>query len=209
MTSRSTASTASGRNATGHHVPGGFVNGGVPAPGSDVSTYAAVLLQDSRLPDQALLADLYSDPQVQVIDHRTSLLSQWRQILPVPSPQELTEPLRWAYYPWRRTLVSVLGPIAFRRLRLDRNRNKITAAEQQDMGRLVIGVVGLSAGHAIAHTLAMEGLCQLLRIADFDSVELSNLNRIPATVFGSPDVVVGGLRVGRMLVHEGMSRVGR
>ena len=182
------------------------MNGGVPAPGSDVSTYAAVLLQDSRLPDQALLADLYSDPQVQVIDHRTSLLSQWRQILPVPSPQELTEPLRWAYYPWRRTLVSVLGPIAFRRLRLDRNRNKITAAEQQDMGRLVIGVVGLSAGHAIAHTLAMEGLCRLLRIADFDTVELSNLNRIPATVFdlGINKAVVAARRIAELDPYLGV-----
>ena len=182
------------------------MNGGVPAPGSDVSTYAAVLLQDSRLPDQALLADLYSDPQVQVIDHRTSLLSQWRQILPVPSPQELTEPLRWAYYPWRRTLVSVLGPTAFRRLRLDRNRNKITAAEQQDMGRLVIGVVGLSTGHAIAHTLAMEGLCRLLRIADFDTVELSNLNRIPATVFdlGINKAVVVARRIAELDPYLGV-----
>ena len=176
------------------------MNGGVPAPGSDVSTYAAVLLQDSRLPDQALLADLYSDPQVQVIDHRTSLLNQWRQILPVPNPQEFTEPLRWAYYPWRRTLVSVLGPKAFRRLRLDRNRNKITAAEQQDMGRLVIGVVGLSAGHAIAHTLAMEGLCRLLRLADFDTVELSNLNRMPATVLdlGINKAVVAARRIAEL-----------
>jgi len=130
-----------------------------------------------------VLADLHSDPQVEVIDHRTLLLAQWNQILPGPSKLELTEPFRWAYYPWRRTLVTVLGPNAFHRLRLDRNRNKITAAEQQEMGRLAIGVVGLSAGHAIAHTLAMEGLCRLLRLADFDSVELSNLNRMPATVF--------------------------
>ena len=130
-----------------------------------------------------MLADLHSDPQVEVIDHRTLLLAQWNQILPGPSKLELTEPFRWAYYPWRRSLVTVLGPNAFHRLRLDRNRNKITAAEQQEMGRLAIGVVGLSAGHAIAHTLAMEGLCRLLRLADFDSVELSNLNRMPATVF--------------------------
>ncbi|PRC45086.1 hypothetical protein C6A85_96930, partial [Mycobacterium sp. ITM-2017-0098] len=48
---------------------------------------------------------------------------------------------------------------------------------------LRIGVVGLSVGHAVAHTLAMQGLCGELRLADFDDLELSNLNRVPATVF--------------------------
>jgi nitroreductase len=43
-------------------------------------------------------------------------------------------------------------------------------------------VAGLSAGHVIAHTLAAEGLCGELRLADFDHLELSNLNRVPASV---------------------------
>jgi hypothetical protein len=41
----------------------------------------------------------------------------------------------------------------------------------------------LSVGHVIAHTLAAQGLCGELRLADFDELELSNLNRVPATVF--------------------------
>ena len=45
-----------------------------------------------------------------------------------------------------------------------------------------IGVVGLSVGHVIAHTLAAQGMCGELRLADFDRIELSNLNRVPATV---------------------------
>ncbi len=44
-------------------------------------------------------------------------------------------------------------------------------------------MIGLSVGHAIAHTLVLEGLCGEIRLADFDSIDLSNLNRIPATVF--------------------------
>ena len=79
------------------------------------------------------------------------------------------------------------GPQSFRRLRLDRNRNKITSAEQDRFGRLTIGIVGLSVGHSIAHTLALEGLCGRLRLADNDRIELSNLNRIPATVLGHRD----------------------
>ena len=41
----------------------------------------------------------------------------------------------------------------------------------------------MSAGHVIAHTLAAQGLCGELRLADFDQLALSNLNRVPATVF--------------------------
>jgi hypothetical protein len=77
----------------------------------------------------------------------------------------------------------VLGPRGFRALRLDRNRNMITASEQDRLGALRIGVAGLSVGHVIAHTLAAQGLCGELRLADFDELELSNLNRVPATVF--------------------------
>ena len=78
--------------------------------------------------------------------------------------------------------MAVLGPRAFRAVRLDRNRNMITAEEQTRLAALRIGVAGLSAGHVIAHTLAAQGLCGELRLADFDCIELSNLNRVPATV---------------------------
>ena len=95
----------------------------------------------------------------------------------------LAEGGQWAYYPWRRTVVAVLGPRGFRAVRLDRNRNMITAAEQERLGALRIGVAGLSVGHVIAHTLAAQGLVGELRLTDFDDLELSNLNRVPATVF--------------------------
>jgi molybdopterin/thiamine biosynthesis adenylyltransferase len=96
---------------------------------------------------------------------------------------ELTgERRRRAYYPWRRVVVSVLGPRAFRVARLDRNRNLITSEEQDQLGALRIGVVGLSVGHAVAYTLAAQGLCGELRLADFDDIDLSNLNRVPASV---------------------------
>jgi molybdopterin/thiamine biosynthesis adenylyltransferase len=119
---------------------------------------------------------------MEILDHRASMHAQLRAVRPTPPTEELTEPGRWCFYPWRRTVVRVLGPAGFRRLRLDRNRNKITPAEQAQLGRLRIGVVGLSVGHAIAHTLALEGLCGELRLADHDELELSNLNRVPASL---------------------------
>lgn len=105
------------------------------------------------------------------------------EVLPTPTADVLAEEPRWVHYPWRDTAVRVLGPTGYRTLRFDRNRNKITALEQASMRDLRVGVVGLSVGHAVAHTLAIEGLCGELRLADFDELDLSNLNRVPATVF--------------------------
>ena len=72
--------------------------------------------------------------------------------------------------------------------------------EQARQRTLRIGVVGLSAGHSIAHVLAMEGLAGELRLADFDTVELSNLNRIPASVLdlGVNKAVVAARRIGEI-----------
>ncbi|HLK45283.1 MAG TPA: Rv1355c family protein, partial [Acidimicrobiales bacterium] len=72
-----------------------------------------------------------------------------------------------------------------------------TREEQARQRTLRVGVVGLSAGHSIAHVLAMEGLVGELRLADFDDVELSNLNRLPGTVLdlGVNKAVVAARRV--------------
>jgi molybdopterin/thiamine biosynthesis adenylyltransferase len=132
--------------------------------------------------DEARLEELLADPTVEVRPGWTDQLDALRQVRPPVEAELLDESPRWVYYSWRRSLVQLLGPIGFRALRLDRNRNKITTEEQRALGRLSIGIVGLSVGHSIAYSLALEGTCGELRLADFDDVELSNLNRIPATV---------------------------
>ena len=141
------------------------------------------MLDSEDAADKATLDRLRADPVIEFVDHRDTQLAELRGLLPAPDPELAAEPCRWAYYPWRRAVVAVLGPLGFRAVRLDRNRNVVTADEQSRLGELRIGVVGLSAGHVIAHTLAAQGLCGALRLADFDHLELSNLNRVPATVF--------------------------
>lgn len=143
----------------------------------------AQILDPNRDADRAVLERLEANPGVEFLDHRSAQLLGLRGLHPTPDEDVLAEPGRWAYYPWRRTVVAVLGPRGFRALRLDRNRNNITTQEQTRLSSLTIGVAGLSVGHVIAHTLALEGLCGRLRLADFDHLELSNLNRVPATVF--------------------------
>ncbi|MDT5306625.1 MAG: hypothetical protein QOE48_2300, partial [Mycobacterium sp.] len=148
-----------------------------------IAACTASVLDSEDAADKAVLDQLRDDPVIEFVDQRATQLAELRGLLPPPGPELAAEPCRWAYYPWRRAVVAVLGPRGFRAVRLDRNRNVVTAEEQSRLGELRIGVAGLSVGHVIAHTLAAQGLCGVLRLADFDHLELSNLNRVPATVF--------------------------
>lgn len=149
----------------------------------DQSAAGALVLDPAEPADQQTLDSLRSDPAIVFVDRAPQQADTLSRLLPAPTSELADEPWRWAYYPWRRAVVRILGPRAFARVRGDRNRNLITAQEQEALGSLRVGVVGLSVGHAVAHTLAMQGLCGELRLADFDDLELSNLNRVPATVF--------------------------
>ena len=150
---------------------------------SDRPPFTAVILDEEDDRDSAALADLRADPRIEFLDLVQRQTDALAELVPAVDNALATEPTRWAYYPWRRSVVSVLGPRAHRRLRLDRNRNLITDDEQQRLSQLRIGVIGLSVGHSIAHTLAAQGVCGALRLADYDELELSNLNRVPGTVF--------------------------
>ena len=144
-----------------------------------------------------VLRVLREDSSLHLIDRLAEQREQLGGIIPTPSATVLEEGARWVYYPWRRAVVRLLAPRSFSTLRLDRNRNKLTRAEQARQRSLRIGVVGLSAGHSIAHVIAMEGLAGELRLADFDTLELSNLNRIPASVLdlGINKAVVAARRI--------------
>ncbi|WP_209331485.1 ThiF family adenylyltransferase [Lunatimonas salinarum] len=84
----------------------------------------------------------------------------------------------WVWYPWRNTLVHILEEAPFVRMRTSRNQFKITPEEQAILSQKKIGVIGLSVGQSVALSLAMERSFGELRIADFDTLDLSNLNRI-------------------------------
>ncbi|MCD6017116.1 MAG: hypothetical protein K0S53_237 [Bacteroidetes bacterium] len=88
----------------------------------------------------------------------------------------------WVYYPWATRLVHVLDEKEFVYVRTNRNQYKITPEEEELLAQKKIGVIGLSVGKAIALTIAMERICGEIRIADFDVIELSNLNRIQTGV---------------------------
>lgn len=162
----------------------------------------------SRIEDQHRVSELMETERPEVIDR---LRPQLQEMIKAKhagirfSPEELSAAVDeylgstpisyhgvWVYYPWRNKLVHLLDEEDFIFVRTNRNRNKITAEEQKRLSEKSIGVIGLSVGQSIALTLAMERSCGEIRIADFDTLELSNLNRIRAGVFqlGLPKWVI-------------------
>ncbi|WP_406074028.1 ThiF family adenylyltransferase [Streptomyces virginiae] len=95
------------------------------------------------------------------------------------SPQEYGT---WVWYPWSGRLVHLLPREEFRLVRTDRNRGRIDRAQQRRLLGRRVGVIGLSVGSSAALTFAMEGIGGSFKLADFDSLSVSNLNRLRAGV---------------------------
>ncbi len=84
----------------------------------------------------------------------------------------------WVFYPWSNRLVHLLDEEEFVKARTNRNIHKITEEEQKALSQKKIGLIGLSVGQSAALTMAIERCFGELRIADFDHLEITNLNRI-------------------------------
>ncbi len=88
----------------------------------------------------------------------------------------------WIVYPWKKKVVRILAEEEFIKVRTSRNNYKITPAEQKTLQEKTIGVVGLSVGQSVAITIAMERGAGILKLADFDELDLSNLNRLRSSI---------------------------
>ncbi|HIG58388.1 MAG TPA: hypothetical protein EYF95_07175 [Flavobacteriales bacterium] len=98
----------------------------------------------------------------------------------------------WVVYHWIGSAVRLLPEDEFVEVRTNRNKNRITREEQEGLALKTVGIVGLSVGQAAAFTIAMERSAGTIVLADFDELELSNLNRIRAGVheLGMPKWIV-------------------
>ena len=120
----------------------------------------------------------------------------------------------WVHYPWLNKVVHLLDEAEFVEVRTNRNQYKITPEEEDVLATKTIGIIGLSVGKAIAITIAMERICGELIIADFDVIELSNLNRIQTGVqnFGIKKTIVVAREIAEIdpflkvtCLHEGLT----
>lgn len=169
------------------------------ASAADRDLYRPVMFRPGLAEDRERLEELLKrTPGIRVHDE---LRSQVRELVRALNPSEKWAPGEldqaaidhlgstpaftfgvWVYYPWSGRLVHLLDEAEFVRVRTDRNRNKITGEEQALLSTKKVGVIGLSVGQSVCITLALERTFGELRIADFDTLDLSNLNRIRSGV---------------------------
>ncbi len=86
----------------------------------------------------------------------------------------------YVYYPWLFTAVYLPEEKIYFELRTARNKNIINEEEQQKYRDFKVGIAGMSVGSNIATTIALTGGSKNMCLADFDEIELTNLNRIRA-----------------------------
>lgn len=161
--------------------------------------FRPVIINPADPDGERQIASLREDPRVIVHDEilgQLAELAESRQPSQVPRTKEAVGELIamllggekaervgvWVYFPWSRRLVHLLAEPEFRELRTDRNRYKILPEEQHRLSRCRIGIAGLSVGLMAAMTLALEGVGGSFVLADFDTLGLSNLNRLNASV---------------------------
>jgi len=87
----------------------------------------------------------------------------------------------WAYFPWKRTLVHLPKKDIYYTLRTARNKFLITAEEQDKFSQAHIGIAGMSVGSSVLNAIVLSGGGANLRLADHDTLSITNLNRL----FGS------------------------
>lgn len=100
----------------------------------------------------------------------------------------------WFYFEWDKVLMHYLSEKDYLELRTARNKNLITAEEQEKFYGAVVGIAGLSIGSHAALTVAMMGGSKKIKLADPDSLSISNINRVryPATKFGQNKAIIAG-----------------
>jgi hypothetical protein len=103
----------------------------------------------------------------------------------------------WVYYPWTHVAVHIVHEDLYFKLRTARNRNLITSEEQDRYRKMKVGIAGLSVGSGIVSALVTSGGPKTIKIADFDVIEASNLNRIKARLedIGSSKVQVASRQI--------------
>ncbi len=84
----------------------------------------------------------------------------------------------WVYYSWNSCLVHFLPEQLHTEIRTSRNRNLITKEEQEKYYNATVAIAGLSVGNSSAATLLYTGGPKNLRLADHDTLDASNVNRI-------------------------------
>jgi hypothetical protein len=100
------------------------------------------------------------------------------------APQSLQDVQgKWVYYAQKALLLHCVDEASLYKLRTNRNQMLISAEEQQALRKALVGVAGMSVGSGIAVGLSYAGISQTIKIADFDELDTSNLNRLREALY--------------------------
>lgn len=88
----------------------------------------------------------------------------------------------YVYYPWLNLSIRMPQEEVYFRLRTIRNRNLISESEQALFRAASVGIAGLSVGSTALSSLVQTGGPKRITIADPDTIDITNLNRIRATL---------------------------
>jgi molybdopterin/thiamine biosynthesis adenylyltransferase len=89
----------------------------------------------------------------------------------------------WHYLPWRSALIHLPDENDYFKLRTNRNKFVVTEEEQELLRTKRIGIAGLSVGSSAVNSLILAGRTKLLRLADYDTLAITNLNRLLGSVY--------------------------
>jgi molybdopterin/thiamine biosynthesis adenylyltransferase len=105
---------------------------------------------------------------------------KFRKILKIQNKETFGD---WVYYPWNNLFLHTLSEKENYILRTNRNKNLITDKEQKKLLDFTIAIAGLSVGGNIATVLLHNGFPKKIKLADYDILQTTNLNRVQAKLF--------------------------
>lgn len=147
---------------------------------ADIETYAKQQHYCPRIHDlaQELARELFlaDNPSV-YFSTKSKQLSQFRKYWEKTSNGNDITFGTWLYWPWSGDLWHLLSDQDYYRLRTIRNRNIITQEQQEYLRTAVVAVAGLSVGLNTVLSMVRLGIGRAYKLADYDSVSVSNFNR--------------------------------
>lgn len=135
----------------------------------------------NKIPTEILL-DVYESSILELI--KVNHPSYKEKEIPISLRMEEMKksPPIWIWYPWKQKYVKSLCEKSYMSILTSRNKNVLTSEEQKNYYNLNIGVIGLSIGSVILNGIVRSGGSKNIKIADNDCIELSNLNRMNASL---------------------------
>ena len=146
-----------------------------------------IIYDMSKSKDQNAFTELCTThPNIKKID---CINNQLVELFEVQNPELIKYPEKkqpakaetcWVYFPWSETVVHILNKTDYELVRISRNTFLIPEKEQNVFRQSVIAIAGLNVGNPGAICIVQEGGSMRMKLADFDTVSLSNLNRFRA-----------------------------